>query len=287
MTLLALALLLCALCGPTSCHGDSTTAQDFDPEWNFKNKKDLHAEIPDGLVIEGIDDYDSSGMTPLLNAVAAYHTEAVKQLLKGGADANKPDGDGHSPLLAASERGAYDIVSLLLDRKADVAACDRAGRSALYVASQGGHADVARLLLRHGASPDAQGRAGMAALMVAALKGYSTAVKALLESGADPNLANDSGETALVLVAISPAISVAIEPAEGQGSGEPDCLQLLIDARADVDATDVDRRTALMKAAERGRTLVVERLLAAGAVVDLKDKLGKTALVYAMVCDNL
>jgi hypothetical protein len=138
--------MLYALGARCSKSGESRLAaaqpDEFEPEINFKNKKDLFADIPDGLLVEGINDYDASGMTPLLNAVEACHTEAVRQLLRGGANPNMQDGDGNSPLLVASERGYYEIASMLLEHRADVSPRNTEGRTALYAASQSGYVEV-------------------------------------------------------------------------------------------------------------------------------------------------
>lgn len=45
-----------------------------------------------------------------------------------------------------------------------------------------------------------------------------------------------------------------------------------------MDAADVDGITALMSAAQHGRLAVMEKLLAAGAAVDAKNRAGQTAL---------
>lgn len=48
-----------------------------------------HAKMPD-IVIETINDYDSRGKTPLLYAASIGHLETLINMLKAGADVNKP-----------------------------------------------------------------------------------------------------------------------------------------------------------------------------------------------------
>lgn len=283
-----LAVILCLIgsgCGQRGDHGPGHRPE-FNAEINFKNKKHLHAEIPDGLRVDGVNEYDSQRMTPLLNAVTACHVDAVRQLIKAGANPNMPDGQGNSPILIASERGFYDIAVMLLEIKADLSIRNTESKTPLYAASQSGHAELVRLLLSSGAAPDTKARTGMTPLMVAALKGYSRVVEILLLAGADPNVTNDSSENALVLAAISPVAGIAVEVgAEGEVERPemPDALQLLINAKSNLDAMDIDGRTALMKVASRGRVAMAQRLVAAGADLDAVDFIGKTALTYALV----
>ena len=48
-----------------------------------------HAEMPE-IEIDTINDYDERGKTPLLYAASIGHLETVMNMLKAGADVNKP-----------------------------------------------------------------------------------------------------------------------------------------------------------------------------------------------------
>ncbi len=54
-------------------------------------------------------------------------------------------------------------------------------------------------------------------------------------------------------------------------------LDALIKAGADLDQTDEDRQTSLMKAAERNNLEMVEALVVAGADINARDKNGESA----------
>ena len=64
-------------------------------------------------------------------------------------------------------------------------------------------------------------------------------------------------------------------------------VALLLDLSAEVGARDNRGRTALMIAAERDHAEVVDALVKAGAMPDIQDKKGKTALDLARAAGSL
>jgi ankyrin repeat protein len=80
---------------------------------------------------------DSDSMTVLHWAVVAHHTEAVKALLKAGADVNAVDRFGYTPLMYAStiDFGDADTANALLQAGADPNLKDKQGKTALTQAS--------------------------------------------------------------------------------------------------------------------------------------------------------
>lgn len=66
------------------------------------------------------------------------------------------------------------------------------------------------------------------------------------------------------------------------GGGHMEIVQMLLAAKASVNAANNDKRTALMAAAMRGDEPLVKMLLDAGAEVNAKDKQGETALFDAV-----
>ena len=95
-------------------------------------------------------------------------------------------------------------------------------------------------------------------------------VRRLLEAGADPDHSRYADRPLLLRVQRDQQIE---EPAE--------YVAALIQARADPNVTDDDRRTPLMIAAMRGSARSVARLLAAGARIDAVDRAGRSALWHA------
>ena len=95
--------------------------------------------------------------------------------------------------------------------------------------------------------------------------GDTTLVKSLLDKGADIN-ATDEGLTLLMKVATEGYLKTA---------------KLLIDKKADIDASSNEGGTALIAASMFGYIKIVELLVNAGANTKLKNKMGYTAEMYA------
>jgi ankyrin repeat protein len=142
-------------------------------------------------------------------------------------------------------------------------------------------------------------RDGVTALMLAASNGHIDVVKALIQEGANINLQDNGGRTALDLAlkknhtAIVDFLLKRVAAADKESlikaatSGDIERVKVLIAAGADVDFQRViNGFTALIYAAQKGYTHIVEALLRAGANVNAKNKNGHTALMRAAEKDN-
>src|SRR5436309_9725242 len=95
--------------------------------------------------------------SPVADAAMRGDREAVRTLLKQGADVNAAQGDGMTALHHAAERGDAEMAGMLVYAGANVAATTRIGQyTPLHVASQGGHLQVVQTLLQAGASVGAR-----------------------------------------------------------------------------------------------------------------------------------
>ena len=81
--------------------------------------------------------------------------------------------------------------------------------------------------------------------------------------------------------ATAPADSLTIPLLRAAAGNDPVETRRLLDAGVDVDLPGPGGRTALMVAAEHGRTETLVLLLRAGAAIDLGDSGGMTALMHA------
>jgi ankyrin repeat protein len=99
-----------------------------------------------------------------------------------------------SPLMLASLKGLDEVCKQLIKQGADV---NKPGWTPLHYAATNGHLAVLELLLENHAYIDAASPNSSTPLMMAAHYGSIAAVKLLLDAGADPLLKNDLGLTAI------------------------------------------------------------------------------------------
>ncbi len=150
--------------------------------------------------------------------------EAVRSLLKQGADVNAAQGDGMTALHWAARHGDVELARTLVYAGANLKATTRlGGLTPLLMASQIGDSAVIEVLLKAGADAKTATTNGTTPLMFAAASGRVEAVKLLLAHGADINAKESArGETALMFAA---------------AYGHVDAIQALVAGGADVKVT--------------------------------------------------
>ena len=106
--------------------------------------------------------------------------QAVRALLKSGADVNQPEGDGATALHWAAHRDSTEIVRLLLGAGARPQVANDLGITPLHLAAANGNAATLQLLLeqaRECRMPRAA--SGVTPLMEASRSGSVDAVRAV------------------------------------------------------------------------------------------------------------
>ena len=203
-----------------------------------------------------------SGTTPLMIACYFKHHKVVHLLLQSGANVNLQADhhiDNGTTLLVASKNNDITLVLLLLSANADVNVQDAKGRTALYWACRYGNDEMIKRLLKAKADPKIctlQRESPLALYTISRHKKSSTVV-ALLKSGADPNVLNPF---------FTPLHAAC-------ASGHKDIVQLLLKAKANVNALDRYGNTPLYNAARSGFEQLVEQLLSAGADIEIEKNL--------------
>jgi ankyrin repeat protein len=211
----------------------------------------------------------------LMWALEFERTEAAAALLRAGAVV--PDG-----ALALAARGGLDgLVKLLLARGGR----DDVEGSALHAAARYGHASTLRLLIAAGADLGAgASNDGFTALHLAVIGRHVEAVRVLLAAKAPLEARDHQGLTPLGWGPFAyaptpkhyyeklgqPHGTIFVDP------GVATAMNLLLDAGARVDTTDVEGNTPLHLAVMLGSLRGAEALLARGARVDVKNRAGET-----------
>lgn len=259
----------------------------------------------------GIDARDGFGRTALCLAAGAGRLDCVRCLLGAGADPKARDGRGLTALADASSGGHAGVVGALLEaaRRGGLEARDDAGRDALYRSAGKGHLAVVRRLLEAGADPkarggpcgaplsaaaagghtevvrlllaslrpaclDARNLLGCTAVWAAAQGGHAGAVHLLLRAGADAALSGNGRVTPLMVAA---------------AGGHADVVDALLASSrlGDLDARDKDGGTALLRAADDGRSGALLQLVDAGGDAKVCNNKGRSPLMAAAACGHL
>ncbi len=231
---------------------------------------------------------DRDGCTPLHSATFRGNTACVAKLVEAGANVNHPDVDSSTPLHKAAYSGAVECVQLLLDARADAEAVDVDGVTALHKAAFNGHWEIIKVLLSRGAERNRADRHGSTALHKAAFSGSVASVKVLVEAGADVMVFDGEGHSPMHLAChkMHPEVLRAllqslakVERANLQSnnaaketplhlaskSGCAKCVEVLIEAGADLKTVDAGGLSALDVATRLGRNEVIAVLTGAGA----------------------
>jgi uncharacterized protein len=261
-----------------------------------------------------VDVLDDRGWTPLMHAAQMGRLDEIAALLDRGANIDASSDtiyDHATPLLIALEYSQPEAAALLIERGASIA--DPIGSRALALAARGGDRELVEHLLARGvpASTNAlrhaarQGHAEVITMLVAAgavvnapdpddhqytpliiacQENEREAVAVLLKAGAKVEATDDDGNTALYWAVFG---ARPVEIHEYEEIGEPHdtywvpqrdapIVQLLVDAKANLDGRNRSGDTALHEAAYLDAAAAARILVAAGASRTVKNHDGKT-----------
>src|SRR5437867_7718540 len=140
----------------------------------------------------------ATGPLPLIDAAKNVDREAVRSLLKQGANVNATQADGTTALHWSSYRDDLESADLLIRSGANVNTRNDLGATPLWAACQNGSEAMVRRLLAAGANPNAALLLGETPVMVAARSGHTDIVEQLLGKGANVNARAARGQTALM-----------------------------------------------------------------------------------------
>jgi ankyrin len=227
-------------------------------------------------------------LLPLVDAAKNADKDAVRALLKQGANVNAAEADGTTALHWASHRDDVESADLLIRAGAKVNAANDLGATALWTASLNGSVAMVRRLLEAGANPNAALLLGETPVMVAARSGHPLVVEQLLARGANVNARGARGQTALMwAVAQKHSGVVKVLIAHGADVHARSEVWSQVMAAPPHGLLEYNRAiphggdTALMFAARVGDLTSAKLLVAAGANVNDADAWGVSATVLA------
>lgn len=199
----------------------------------------------------------------LFDALESNDVNAVREILKKGADVNAKGENGMTPLMYAS--GA-ELIQLLIDHGADVNAKSDRGYTALMISYE---AETTKKLIENGAEIDAKDNKGDTALTYIFEKRYyaerEKILQELINNGVDVNSINNEKNTPLICLVTS----------DFDKQDQEYLMGPLIKAGADINYSGRDdRKTPLMVVTKLTQAVI---LVEAGADVTLRDLEGRLA----------
>jgi cytohesin len=239
-----------------------------------------------------VDAMQSDGSTALLYAVYQGDTDLVRQLLDAGADASHMNEYGAVPLAEAAMQGNVDVLRLLLEHGANPDQANPEGETALMIAARSGNIPAAGLLLAKGADVNAtESWGGQSAVMWAAAQSQPAMLKLLIANDADINahgaarlwdrrILSEPRPKDMNKGGFSPLLYAARQ-------GCTECVEILAEAGADLNATDPDRISPLNLALINLHFDTAAALIDAGADVNQWDIFGRAPLFNAVDLNTL
>ncbi|KAJ5094008.1 hypothetical protein N7456_009869 [Penicillium angulare] len=195
------------------------------------------------------------GFNALYFAMKGHDMASVLLLLEHGADPNIQDGQLNTPLHLYLQQGVpLEILHLLLKFGANPSAQNSQLETPLHIAVRRKHLEFLRLLLSFEPNLEVMNMCQRTPFSEALLQpgeGFEIA-RLLLEHGASPNI---DGQ-------IHQPIHDMAQLGNVRG------LKLLLEYQADINASNVDKETALSLAIKHGHTTAACELIKAGAKVE-------------------
>lgn len=202
--------------------------------------------------------------------------EILDTILAGGADLNIKNKKGHTPLIEAVQRGELELAKRLIEYGARLDEKSEEGLTAMHYAAGDGHIDMVNLLIDHNAYVDIFSKAGMTPLHLAIKHHRHETFDALMSAGSSIHLKNQKGIGSLAIAA---------------ESGNLKAMNRLLGDGLDINewhgVEEHSKDTALMIASGKNDHKMIEELIRRGALINLQNEEGTSALHLAILWGEL
>lgn len=255
----------------------------------------------------------------ILYAADNANVEIIDEFLAAGINLRRENSNIHNLLsyYIGSQKAekSFHYVDKLIKVGADLNSANSQGETLLTVAAKRSYVDLVKKLLNYGVPINAKNKDGSTTLFRLFDFGYSSKIDdtkteiihLLLKSGADPNITYETDygcdsplltmvehrQTEFVKLLLSHQADVNLKCKNGDGvlnktsswikfNETAELFNFLIDVGADVNSGGRSGITPLMIAVEAQNIPIIKKLLSKGAAINAQDKLGRTALIFAI-----
>lgn len=277
--------------GGTALHVASSRGSEAATEWLLQHGADANAALESGmtalhLAAEGdhanvarllvqngakVNTSSRSGITPLMRAAQYNGVSFAEVLLEHGALVNLLDQWGRTAAACAAGAGNVEMLDLLADHGADLLVLNNTGHALVHFAGEADGSNALAWCARRGLDLNARTPLGTTALLQSIFDDATNSFDALLSLGADCTIGRTNGWT--------PIHSAARKPNDY-------FMRRLLEAGANKERRAQTGETPLITAVRAGVTNVVLLLLDAKAEIEATDNRHLNALWYAQSEEN-